>query len=259
MCGRFVASRPVEEIVEQFAVDEVRLPPELLPGPRFNVAPQDQVLGVRAVVPEGAEAAPGERRLGAYRWGLVPSWAKDLRVGSRAFNARAESLAERPMFRSALERRRLIIPADAFYEWQPSPAAAGRRPGRKRPWCFKAADGRLLGLAGLYALWRQGPESEWVTTCTIITTGANALMAPVHDRMPVVLAPEGYEAWLAPGKLAGGELAHLLSPPPEDLLVAYRVGDEVNSSRAEGPQLAEPLEESSSEPSPSSLPARRRP
>lgn len=258
MCGRFVASRPVEEIVEQFAVDEVRVPPELLPGPRFNVAPQDQVLGVRAVAPEGAGAAPGERRLGAYRWGLVPSWAKDLKVGSRAFNARAESLAERPMFRAALERRRLIVPADAFYEWQPSPAGTSRRSGRKQPWCFTAADGRMLGLAGLYEVWRESPESEWVPTCTIITTGANALMAPVHDRMPVVLAPEEYGAWLAPGELSGDELAHLLSPPSEDFLVAYRVGSEVSSSRAEGPQLVEPLEESSSE-DPSSFPARTRP
>ncbi|MGO9198335.1 MAG: SOS response-associated peptidase [Acidimicrobiales bacterium] len=266
MCGRFVASRPVEEIVEQFGIDEVRIPLELLPGPRFNVSPQDEVLAVREVVArpgeaeaEAADSAPRtERRLSTYRWGLVPSWAKSPSAGARAFNARAETLAERPMFRTALAKRRCIVPADAFYEWQrlgglPTGSSAGASRGtsrtlKRQPWCFKAADGKLLAFAGLYELWRETRESEWLRTCTIITTDANSLMAPIHDRMPVILAPAEYEAWLAPGTLASDELHELLRPVDDDFLVSYRVGPEVGNSSSEGPQLVEPLEESSEPP-----------
>ncbi|MGO9557820.1 MAG: SOS response-associated peptidase [Acidimicrobiales bacterium] len=282
MCGRFVASRPIEDIVEQFGVDEVRVPIELLPGPRFNVCPQDEVLAVREVVPRPSDpAAPGggekaresealsdraspERRLSTYRWGLVPSWAKSPNVGARAFNARAETLADKPMFRTALARRRCIVPADAFYEWQrpavgggsvSSPSrtlsgssTSGGQGGRRQPWCFKAGDGCMLGFAGLYELWRETRESEWLRTCTIITTDANSLMAPIHDRMPVILQPDDYEAWLAPGALDPAELHELLAPVDDDFLIAYRVGSAVGNSRSEGPQLVEPLEDSSDEP-----------
>lgn len=239
MCGRFVASRPIEEIVEQFGVDAVAVPPELLPSARFNVSPQDEVLAVREV--ERHDEGGTERRLGSYRWGLVPSWAKDAKVGARAFNARAESLGEKPMFRKALQRRRVIVPADAFYEWQKLKSPGGGRTVRRQPWCFRAADGSMLGFAGLYEVWRPDAESEWLPTCTIITTEANDLMAPIHDRMPVVLKPEDYSSWLSPGELSPDELNHLLAPPPDDLLVGYEVGSEVGNSRAEGPRLAEPL------------------
>ena len=245
MCGRFVASRPVEEIVEEFAVDEVRLPEELLAGPRFNVAPQAEVLGVREV--ERHEDGALERRLGSYRWGLVPSWAKDPRIGARAFNARADTLVERPMFRTAVAKRRLIIPADGFYEWQRL-GGSGRKAVRQ-PWCFRRADGHLMGFAGLYELWRPRdastgePEGDWLRTCTIITTDANKLMAPIHDRMPVVLGPEQYEQWLEPGPIEPGLLTELLAPAPEDFLVGYEVSREVSDARSEGPQLVEPLEQ----------------
>jgi putative SOS response-associated peptidase YedK len=260
VCGRFVASRPVEEIVEQFGVDDTSIPPELWPGPRFNVAPQDEVLAVRAAPwhesPDGAGGARLGRRLEWHRWGLVPSWAKDPALGARAFNARAESLAQRPMFAAALARRRCIVPADAFYEWQKLPVGEGglaelpaaarvgrRRRGRTQPWCFRAADGSLLGFAGLYEVWRASPEAEWLVTCTIITTGANEIVAPVHDRMPVILRPEDYATWLGPGELDEGDLRALLAPAPDGLLVGYRVRPEVGNSRSEGPQLAEPLED----------------
>jgi putative SOS response-associated peptidase YedK len=275
VCGRFVASRPVEDIVEQFEVDDVRVPTELLPGSRFNVSPQDEVLAVRAVVRRplegagdpamqlGADGDAGcggglERRLGAYRWGLVPSWAKDPAVGARAFNARAETLGSKPMFRSALVKRRCIVPADGFYEWQRLGAAGGigdrrsaegavrraSRSGPKQPWCFRAADGAMLGFAALYEVWRESRDSEWLATCTIITTEANDLMSPIHDRMPVVLRPEEYASWLEPGELEPDELRVLLAPPPDDFLVCHRVGGEVGRSRSEGPQLAEPVENS---------------
>ncbi len=275
MCGRFVASRPIEDIVDQFEVDDIRVPHELVPGPRFNVAPTDEVLAIRAVVrrpdtdegrePDGRdESGDGgaERRLGTYRWGLVPSWAKDPSVGAHAFNARAETVTTKPMFRNALSRRRCIVPADAFYEWQRVDPVTGRpllpaeqkrtdRPGPRRPsrvkrqpWVFRAADRAMLAFAGLYEVWRDSPEEDWLVTCTIITTTANGLMSPIHDRMPVVLRPDDYKTWLEPGELDDSELRSLLSPPDDDFLECYRVGPAVGSSKAEGPQLVEPLENS---------------
>lgn len=236
VCGRFVASRPIEDIVDQFAVDDVRLEPELVPGPRFNVCPQDEVLAAREVASHEGDGV--SRRLGAYRWGLVPSWAKDPSTGQRAFNARAESVREKPMFRSALAKRRCLVPADAFYEWQRLGSGTG---ARKQPWCFRAADGSMLAFAGLWEVWRPRPDEPWIPSCTIITTEANDLMAPIHDRMPVVLAEDDYEAWLVAGELDEVELERLLSPPPDDVLVCYEVGSEVGNSKAEGPQLVEPL------------------
>lgn len=246
MCGRFVASRPIADVVEQFGVDEIRIGAEEAPGPRYNVAPQDRIVAVRDVArPEQQQgAAPVERRLGLYRWGLIPSWAREPKAGTRSFNARAETLLERPMFRGALAKRRCVVPADAFYEWQ-APAGAGSkgRP-RRQPWCFRAANGALLAFAGLYELWKgPGEDGEWVPSCTIITTEANALLRTVHDRMPALLSPEQYDAWLRPGALGGEDLHRLLRPAPDGLLVGYRVGFEVSSSRSEGPRLAEPLRE----------------
>ncbi len=258
MCGRFVASRPLDEVVEQFGVEEVGVPPELIPAPRFNISPQDDVLAVREAASHSPppEGSPPRRRLSLYRWGLVPSWAKDPSIARRAFNARAESLADRAMFRAALSKRRCLIPADAFYEWQRLPSANRRR--RSQPWCFRQADGEMIAFAGLYERWhddsgklaerlvragRPAFSDGWLRSCTLVTTEANALMAPIHDRMPAVLARDDYEAWLAPGPLEAGHLAELLSPPPDDFLVAYKVAGEVGVSRAEGPQLAEPLSE----------------
>jgi putative SOS response-associated peptidase YedK len=247
MCGRFVASRPVEELVEEFGIEDVRIPAELLPGPRFNIAPQAEILAVRDRL--GEEDGLPHRRLGLYRWGLVPFWAKDPSIGARAFNARAETLAERPMFRAALERRRCIVPADAFYEWQRVGAGATRH---KQPWVFRRQDGHPIALAGLYELWRERPApgteagqtgepEEWLRTCTLITTEANALMAPIHDRMPALLTPDQYDEWLAPGPLEAGHVAALLRPAPDGLLVAYEVGGAVSNSRSQGPELIEPL------------------
>jgi putative SOS response-associated peptidase YedK len=244
-----VASRPITDLVEQFDVDDVRV--EVPPEARYNIAPTEEVLGVRQVIEPKGNGRPGEgsdgegvrhRRLGSYRWGLVPSWAKDPSVGARAFNARAETLSTKPMFRNALERRRLIIPADAFYEWKRVPSGSSKAP-RRLPYCFKAADGSALGFAGLYEVWRQPGDGPWLASCSIVTTPANHLVAPVHDRMPLVLLPEQYDAWLQPGPLAEEELRRLLTPTPDDFLVCYRVSNEVSNSNSDGPQLVEPLEE----------------
>lgn len=264
MCGRFVSSSPVEDVVAAFEVDVVEIPPELYPEPRFNVSPQSEVLAVRAAVPRvPPRTRTGEtgetglrptgravRRLGTYRWGLVPSWAKDPRIGLKAFNARADGLEQKAMFKTALAKRRCIIPADAFYEWQrlpdaPGGARSGR--GRRQPWCYRARDGGILAFAGLYEVWRDRTSEggEWLLTCSIITTAANELMAPVHDRMPVILSPDQYETWLAPGSLDPIDIAALLAPPPNETLAAYEVGPEVGNSSAEGPQLTSPLSASS--------------
>jgi putative SOS response-associated peptidase YedK len=269
MCGRFVEGRPVEDIAEILEVDDVEVPEELL-QPRFNISPQAGVLAVanrRVKRPEGEETSAGDgtfrRRLTVYRWGLVPSWAKDPAVGSRSFNARAETLAGRPAFRTALAKRRCLVPADAFYEWEKVPAGGGSPPHprgskgiRRLPWAFRPADGGLLVFAGLWEAWRgrgiegeagdphdetSGWHDDWLLSCSIITTEANDVVATIHDRMPVILAPSDYETWLEPTPLDPGELDALLSPPPEGYLTGYRVGSAVNNSRLDDPSMLEPL------------------
>lgn len=235
MCGRFVASRPVEDIARLLDVDEVEVPPELS-APRWNVAPQATVLAVTS-----SRQTPGLRRLSAYRWGLVPWWAKDPSIGSRAFNAKAETLSDRPMFRGAIASQRCIIPADAFYEW--APAGPGERKGRKQPWCFRAPDSGLLFLGGLWDKWRSrgaGPE-ETLRTCTIITTGANEVVGRVHDRMPVLISGEDLDEWLSADPLTEAELNRLVRPAPIETLESYRVSTRVNDAREEGPELDEPI------------------
>jgi putative SOS response-associated peptidase YedK len=222
MCGRYVATSPPDVLAEYFAVDEVRAEAE---GPSFNVAPTDMV---PAVVSRG-----GQRRLGLLRWGLVPSWSKDTRGAARMINARAESLRTKPAFRTAFSRRRCIIAADGFYEWQ-------RHAGGKQPWLIHRADGAPLAMAGLWELWRPTEDAEWVRTCAIVTTPANGLMAPIHDRMPAVLEPRDWELWLDEDEDDPDELDGLLRPAADHLLERYRVSDRVNSVRNNGPELLEP-------------------
>jgi putative SOS response-associated peptidase YedK len=281
MCGRFVASRPVEDIADILEIDDIEVPEELI-QPRFNISPQAGVLAAanrRVRRPEGEEAAGADndqavfrRRLTLYQWGLVPSWAKDPSVGNRSFNARAETLADRPAFRTALQKRRCLIPADAFYEWQKVPAVSGggSAPTAKvpkgvsrLPWCFRPADGGLLVFAGLWEAWKAptpessgssalglhaGPPGEpdgwhgdWLLSCSIVTTSANDVVATIHDRMPVVLQREDWATWLDPTPLDLADLGALLSPPPDGYLTGYRVGSEVNNSRLDDPRMVEPL------------------
>ena len=238
MCGRFVASRPIEDITRLLEVDEVDVPSELA-LPRWNVAPQANVLAVTA-----QRDNPGHRRLSAFRWGLVPWWAKDPSIGARAFNAKSETVEEKPMFRSAIARHRCVIPADAFYEWGPAPVDGGPK-GRKQPWCFRPARSGLLLLGGLWEQWRSrdDPSATPLRTCTILTTDANELVGPVHDRMPVLIADADLEEWLSPDPLAAGELSRLTRPAPSTSLDAFRVSTKVNDARSEGPELEEPLQE----------------
>lgn len=225
MCGRFVQATPVAELARMFGF------PELLNlEPNWNVAPTQDV----AVVGRGED---GGRHLRTMRWGLVPFWAKDVGIGSKMINARADGIAEKPAFREAFKRKRLIIPADGFYEWQ---AGEG---GKKQPLYFKPADGRPLAFAGLWESWKgpkEAPLDKALFTTTIITTDANAFMRPIHDRMPMILEAGDWDTWLDP-EADRDTLLSLLKPAREGGLVAVPVSTRVNSVRNQGPDLVEPV------------------
>ena len=179
------------------------------------------------------------RALGTFRWGLVPSWAKDPSVGHRMINARAEGITEKAAYRSAIAERRCLIPADAFYEWQRRTDAAGGPKGRL-PYVIRRGDGQPMALAGIWEVWRADPEAEPVRSCAIVTTRANELMAPIHDRMPVILEPQNWAAWLDRDTDPAAVLA-MLKPAPSELLEAYPVSSLVNKVDHDGPRLIEPL------------------
>ena len=226
MCGRFAFYSPAEAVVRLFGTE----PGEDLP-PRYNIAPTQDAPVIRAEL-DG-------RVLSGLRWGLVPFWAKDPKIGNRMINARGETVAAKPAFRQAFRKRRCLVLADGFYEWQKTSAG-------KQPWYIDQADGEPFALAGLWESWRGGPDAdgegvEAVETCTIVTTGANAMMRSLHDRMPVVLDAAGVDAWLdhATGPEA---LQALLAPAPDGVLRAVPVSRRVNSPANDGPDLIRPVE-----------------
>jgi putative SOS response-associated peptidase YedK len=206
-------------IAEQFAVFE--MPPFTA---RFNIAPTQPVPVIR-LVPEQAEP---RRELVWLRWGLVPSWAQDASIGSRLINARAETAASKPAFRAAMRRRRCLVAADGFYEWR----ADGRK---KQPHFIHFRDDRPFAFAGLWEAW-EGPQHAALESCTLLTTEANDLVRPIHDRMPVILPPESYGAWLDPAVEDPQALMRLLVPYPSGPLEAYLVSGFVNSPAHDSPQ-----------------------
>ena len=228
MCGRFVSSSPLPDLARQFEVAEVAAAAK---EASYNVAPTDEVYAVAA--------SKGVRKLGTFRWGLVPSWARDPSTGNRMINLRAENLSERASFRRTLQRRRCILPADGFYEWKDM--GRGRR---KQPFFVRSRDGRPLALAGLWEVWKDPEEqdAEWLRTCTIITTEPNEVVAALHDRMPAVLVPEAWDTWLDQEVTDPDVLLALLAPCPAELLEAWPVTPEVNKVDNDGPELVEPLE-----------------
>jgi putative SOS response-associated peptidase YedK len=223
MCGRFTQQRSDAELADLFEAEPLTDDP----GGRFNVAPTD---------PASVVVVRGERRaLTTYRWGLVPHWAKDRSIGTRFINARAETLATSSAFRDSFARHRCLVPADGFYEWR-------RQPGRRQPFLFHAVDGEPLAVAGLWAGWHD-PETDVVLrTFTIVTTAANELMAPIHDRMPVLIPRDAWALWLDPELDDIGELQGLLVPSPDDELEVYPVETLVNNVRNDGPALIVPYE-----------------
>ena len=215
MCGRFTQRKPAKALEEHFGVEV----PETQPG--FNVAPTQNVLAVR-----GGDAG---REVAWLKWGLVPAWAKDTSVGVRLINARSETVAEKPSFREAFKKRRCIIPADGFYEWR-------RTERGKQPYFFRMRDDRPFGFAGLWERW-EGEGGETINSCTILTTEANEVLRPVHDRMPVILHPEEYSRWLEADERERALLKELLRPYPAEEMAGYPVGTLVNSPANRGAEL----------------------
>ncbi len=229
MCGRYSLTSPTEAVRRLFDFPER---PNL--AVRVNIAPSQEVAAVRL-----AEAETVTRQFVWLRWGLIPSWAKEPGIGNRMINARAETLAEKPAFRAAFRRRRCLIPADGFYEWQ-------TERGRKQPYRIALASGAPFAFAGLWERW-EGPKGGVggegaVESCTIVTTEANARLRTLHHRMPVILAPEAYDLWLDPAT-PGAQVQALLRPAPSEWFTAYRVSPKINSPANDDPALIEPLDE----------------
>ena len=231
MCGRFTQQRPASELADIFAAEPLADDP----GGHFNVAPTDSAL----VVVQREE----RRAITAYRWGLVPHWSRDLKGGSRMFNARAETLTTSPAFRHAFLRRRCLVPVDSFYEWK-------REGTVRQPYRVVREDGLPLALAGLWAGWHDPATEQIVRTFTIVTTTPNDALADLHDRMPVVIAEDAWERWLDPSPADPGELIGLLAPTDQIALRVYPVSRAVNDVRRDGPELIEPLIEAAGEPPP---------
>jgi putative SOS response-associated peptidase YedK len=223
MCGRFVQERSHTELAGVFDAEPLTDDP----GGRFNVAPTDPAYVV-------VERDDG-RALVTYGWGLIPHWATDPAIASRHINARAETLATSHTFRDSFARRRCIVPADGFYEWR-------RGDGRPQPYYIRRADAAPLGLAGLWSGWRDPSTGEVRRTFTIVTTQANEAVAPLHDRMPVVLPRDAWATWLQPASVDTGELVALLRPAPEGWLESFAVEPLVNNVRNNGPELIRRLE-----------------
>jgi putative SOS response-associated peptidase YedK len=244
MCGRFVSSSSAEDIARYFDVDVVS-EQAVAHQPNYNTAPTSDVLTVYS---DGSV-----RRLDTFRWGLVPKWAKDLRIGNRLINARMESVADKPAFRGAFRRRRCILPADGFFEWnRPSGAS------QKQPWYIHRPDGEPYAFAGLWEQWRgrlpragddrgasgsdSGDDEVTVRSVTILTGPANARMAELHERMPVILPAAQWDPWLDPDLQDPDELGRLLVPAPPELIEFQPVSRDVNNVRNKGAQLIEAVD-----------------
>ena len=256
MCGRFTVTSAPDAIRALF-----RYPEQPNFPPRYNVAPtqpiavvrlardqaewepvsrpdraQDSTIGARSdakPVPTFADRAPGRRQFVLMRWGLLPSWVKDPKTFTLLINARGETVSDKPAFRNAMKRRRCLIPADGFYEWQ----AAG---GRKQPYYMHAKSGEPLAFAGLWETWT-GPNGEELDTATIVTTDANRTLRDIHGRMPVIVPPEAFDLWLDCANVDARTAEALIRPAPDDLLEAYEVSTAVNRTANDNPKLLEPF------------------
>jgi putative SOS response-associated peptidase YedK len=213
MCGRFAQRTNPKALAKAFNVAEV--PPV---EARYNIAPTQEILGVLE--------SPDGREVKFFKWGLIPSWAKDASMGAKLINARSETVMEKPSFREAFKRRRCLIPADGFYEWQ-------RTNSKKQPFFFQMKDERPFGFAGLWDRWLD-EHGKPIESCTILTTEANELLKPVHDRMPVILHPHDYDLWLDED-LRKVDLRHeLLRPFEAAEMMAYPVSTSINSPSRQG-------------------------
>ncbi|MDF2814816.1 MAG: response associated peptidase [Paenibacillus sp.] len=226
MCGRFTITVTLEELVVRFTMNRTSFP---FHRPKYNVAPGQMIL---AVIHDGQA-----NRIGELKWGLVPSWTKDEKIGSGIINARAETLIQKPSYRIPLERKRCIIPADSFYEWRKNPTGKGKQPMR-----IQLKSGGLFGMAALYDTWLT-PDGGKLSTCAIITTESNALIAPIHERMPVILRPEDEDTWLDRNNHDSRKLLTLLKPYPADEMKAYRVSASVGNVNNDSVECVEEVED----------------
>ena len=224
MCGRYTLTTKPKVLVRHFALNEVSLD---IP-PRFNVAPTQQMPVIRQF--------EERRRLDMMRWGLVPSWAKDLKLGYRMINARAETVATKPAFRAAFRHRRCLIPADDFYEWR-------KEDGQKQPYWIGLRDRKPFAFAGLWESRVSRDTGEVVESFTIIVTDANQVVSAIHDCMPVILPPAAYGQWLDPDEQDPSHLKKLLLPYPTDEIIAYAISREVNNPRNDYADLLRPVED----------------
>ncbi|KQU58640.1 hypothetical protein ASG66_16600 [Bacillus sp. Leaf406] len=219
MCGRFSLIESVHELQQQFEFD---LSADL--QPRFNIAPSQEVF---SIISDGKK-----RRGGTLRWGLIPHWAKEAKIGYKMINARAEGIEKKPSFREPFRKKRCLIIADGFYEWK-------KVDDRKQPYRFIMKDGKPFAFAGLWETWKKGDAP--LHTCTIITTTPNAVTEDVHDRMPVILKRRDYARWLDPSNQAVDELKSLLVPYPAEEMELYAVSELVNSPKNDVADVLSPL------------------
>lgn len=227
MCGRYYRRSDKQRIAEAFRVG---VPPRFDILPDYNIAPQTFQPVVRL------DRDTGERELASLRWGLIPYWSKDAKIGARTINAKAETIASNSLFREAFLRRRCLIPADGFFEWQKTGTKS------RQAWAMALRDGSMLALAGLWERWKDPATGEPLETYTVITTDANELAAPIHDRMPVILAPKDYERWLAPADPERLPV-DLLRPLPAEEMTAWKVGAGVGNVRNNDASLCAPVSE----------------
>lgn len=227
MCGRYRLSRHAQILRDHFGVET-----EVDWSPRYNIAPTQPVATIRQ------HRSEPKREFSLMRWGLIPYWSKDAGIGARMINARAESVASKAAFREPLLYRRCLVPADGFYEW--------KRDGRsKQPYCFTTGDDSLFAFAGLWDRWRT-PDGTMVKSCAILTTTPNAIMADVHDRMPVILPADAYDLWLDPGFHDSASLLDLLKPFDSSAMRRFAVSTRVNSVENDEPDCSAPLEQEKS-------------
>jgi len=224
MCGRYRLSRRKEVLAEHFGADFADMEWE----PRWNIAPTQPVPVIQA---DGQGLV---LKVSLMRWGLIPSWAADATIGARTINARSETAESKPSFQEPLRKQRCLIPADGFYEWQR--AARG-----KQPFCFEVRDGVIFAFAGLWDRWRR-PDGDAIETCTILTTTPNELLADVHDRMPVILAPDCYDRWLDPSMQDAASAVALLMPFDATCMRRYPVSSRVNLVANDDPECSAPVE-----------------
>ncbi|UCC64227.1 MAG: SOS response-associated peptidase [Anaerolineae bacterium] len=220
MCGRFTLFVDPKDLMEAFPGFTVPLDWT----PRYNIAPSQPI----AVIPNN-----GQNQIEFYRWGLIPSWAKDPSIGNRMINARAETVAEKPSFRGAYRRRRCLVLADGFYEWRKEPGRA------KTPMYIRLKSGQPFAFAGLWEAWR-APDDQTILSCNIITTAPNSLVAQIHNRMPVILEPDAYDLWLDPAEQSPDRLDAWLRPYPASQMTAYPVSRLVNSPGNDSPDCILP-------------------